>query len=52
MGWLRDTSADPEDELTEPEEIALAITVHLRTALEEIEALTDELAPRGTEAAA
>jgi type I restriction enzyme M protein len=43
IAWLRDDSADPEDELTEPEDIALAIATHLRTALEEVEALGDEL---------
>jgi type I restriction enzyme M protein len=31
--------------MTEPEELAAAITTHLKNALEEIEALTDELAP-------
>ena len=45
IAWLRDTSNDPEDEMTEPEELAAAITTHLKNALEEIEALTDELAP-------
>jgi type I restriction enzyme M protein len=39
IAWLRDTSNDPEDELTEPEEIAAAIATHLRSALSEIEAL-------------
>jgi type I restriction enzyme M protein len=37
IAWLRDTSNDPEDELTEPEEIAAAIATHLRQALAEIE---------------
>ena len=37
IAWLRDTSGDPEDELTEPEEIAAAIMGHLRAALDEIE---------------
>ncbi|MWB77970.1 N-6 DNA methylase [Pseudooceanicola sp. 216_PA32_1] len=41
--WLRDESGDPEDEMTEPDEIAAAIIGHLRTALEEIEGLTEEL---------
>jgi type I restriction enzyme M protein len=45
IAWLRDTNGDPEDEMTEPEEIALAIARHLRTALEEIDAITDELGP-------
>lgn len=42
IAWLRDTSGDPEDELTEPDDIVAAIMGHLRTALEEIEALSDE----------
>lgn len=41
--WLRDESGDPEDDLTDPDEIAAAIMAHLRAALEEIEALSDEL---------
>tara|TARA_R110000868_G_scaffold10357_1_gene51029 strand:- start:13884 stop:15359 length:1476 start_codon:yes stop_codon:yes gene_type:complete len=41
--WLRDESADPEDDMTEPEEIAAAIMGHLRAALDEIEALSEEL---------
>jgi type I restriction enzyme M protein len=45
ISWLRDEEADAEERLTEPEDIAAAIIVHLRTALEEIEALTDELEP-------
>jgi type I restriction enzyme M protein len=51
VAWLRDTSVDPEDEMTEPEEIAAAILVHLRTALEEIDALSDELTPEAIEVA-
>lgn len=42
IAWLRDTSNDPEDELTEPEEIAAAISTHLGNALREIEALVEE----------
>jgi type I restriction enzyme M protein len=42
--WLKDTSGDPEDGLTEPDDIAVAILGHLRAALEEIEAVADELA--------
>ncbi len=42
--WLRDTSSDPEDDLTEPEDIASAIAGHLRTAMEAIDSLTGELA--------
>jgi type I restriction enzyme M protein len=44
LAWLRDTSGDPEDEMTEPEDIAVAIMGHLRSALEEVEALSEELA--------
>ena len=45
--WLRDTSNDPEDELTEPEEIAATIATHLGNALREIEMIIGELG--GTE---
>ena len=41
--WLRDESGDPEDDMTEPDEIASAIMGHLRAALDEIEALSEEL---------
>ena len=51
LAWLRDTSGDPEDEMTEPQEIATAIMLHLRAALEEIEALGEELEPEAVEAA-
>ena len=44
IAWLRDTSEDPEDEMTEPEELAAAIAGHLRAALGEIEAYSEELA--------
>ena len=43
--WLRDETGDAEDQLTEPEDIAAAIMGHLRNALEEIEALSEELDP-------
>lgn len=43
IGWLKDTNDDPEDQMTEPEELAAAIIVHLRTALDEIEAVTEEI---------
>jgi type I restriction enzyme M protein len=43
IAWLRDTSNDPEDEMTEPEELAAAITRHLRVALEEIDVLSETL---------
>jgi type I restriction enzyme M protein len=41
--WLRDESGDPEDDMSDPDEIAVAIMGHLRTALDEIEALSEEL---------
>jgi type I restriction enzyme M protein len=44
ISWLKDTSAEPEDDLTEPEDIAAAIAGHLRAALEEIEGLEEGLA--------
>jgi type I restriction enzyme M protein len=43
IAWLRDDEVDAEERLTEPEDIAAAIIVHLRAALEEVEALTEEL---------
>ncbi len=43
ISWLKDTSNVDEDGLTEPDEIAAAIMCHLRTALTEIEALSNEL---------
>jgi type I restriction enzyme M protein len=43
IGWLRDTSGDAEDTLTEPEELITAIQRHLQAALAEIEALGDDL---------
>src|SRR6266481_5896466 len=45
IAWLKDTSNDPEDEMTEADELAAAIAAHLKNALEEIETLTEELAP-------
>ncbi len=42
IAWLRDTSGDPEDEMTEPEELAAAIAGHLRAALNDIENLAKE----------
>jgi type I restriction enzyme M protein len=41
--WLRDTEAEAEEGLTEPEDIAAAIIGHLKAALEKIETLDDEL---------
>ena len=43
ISWLRDTEAEAEEGLTEPEDIAAAIIGHLRAALEEVEALSEEL---------
>ena len=43
IAWLRDTSNDPEDEMTQPGEIAEAIALHLRNALGEIESFTMEI---------
>ncbi|MGL5080093.1 MAG: HsdM family class I SAM-dependent methyltransferase [Microcoleaceae cyanobacterium] len=47
IAWLRDTSNDPEDELTEPEEIAAAIATHLGNALREIEIMMGEFTQKG-----
>jgi len=43
IAWLRDTEAEAEEQLTEPEDIAAAIIGHLKAALEDIEALSVEL---------
>jgi len=43
ISWLKDTSADSEDGLDTPEDIAAAIEGHLKVALEEIAALVAEL---------
>jgi len=51
IAWLRDTSNDPEDEMTEPDELAAAITAHLKNALEEIETFSEELAATSEEVA-
>ena len=45
IAWLRDTEAEAEEQLTEPEDIAAAIIGHLKAALEEIETLSEELEP-------
>lgn len=42
--WLKDTSAEAEDGLDTPEDIAAAIEGHLTLALEEVQALVEELA--------
>jgi type I restriction enzyme M protein len=55
--WLRDTEAEAEEGLTEPEDIAAAIIGHFKAALQEIETLEQELKSEaetelvGTEAA-
>jgi type I restriction enzyme M protein len=51
ISWLRDTEAEAEQQLTEPEDIAAAIIGHLKAALEEIEMLSEELEPNGLEEA-
>jgi type I restriction enzyme M protein len=51
IAWLRDTSNDPEDEMTEPDELSAAIMTHLKTALEEMEAFNEELKLALTESA-
>ncbi len=43
IAWLRDTSGDPEDSLSEPEELIAAILSHLKSALTDIEILSEEL---------
>ncbi|MBB3164658.1 type I restriction enzyme M protein [Rhizobium laguerreae] len=52
LAWLRDTEAEAEEALTEPEDIAAAIIGHLKAALEEIEALAEEIEPDSVEEAA
>ncbi|MGH7224048.1 MAG: N-6 DNA methylase [Gemmataceae bacterium] len=49
IAWLRDTEAEAEEQLTEPEDIAAAIIGHLKAALEDIETLSEELEPDGVE---
>jgi len=44
ISWLRDDEEEVEEGLTEPDDIAAAILGHLRAALEEVEAVADELA--------
>jgi len=46
--WLRDDSAEAEDGLQDPEDIAAAILGHLKAALAEVEAVSDELAGEET----
>lgn len=45
ISWLRDTEAEVEDQLIEPEDIASVIIRHLKAAQEEVEALSEELEP-------
>ena len=45
IAWLRDTEAEAEEQLTEPEDIAAAIIGHLKAALVDIEELSEELEP-------
>jgi len=52
IAWLRDTEAETEEQLTEPEDIAAAIIGHLKAALDEIEALSEDLEPGGIDTAA
>ena len=49
IAWLRDTEAEAEEQLTEPDDIAAAIIGHLKAALEEIETLAEELEPNGVD---
>ena len=49
IAWLRDTEGESAEHLDEPEDIAAAIAGHLRAALAEIEAVSQEL--EGPEAA-
>jgi type I restriction enzyme M protein len=48
--WLRDTEAEAEEQLTDPEDIAAAIIGHLKAALDDLEELSEELEPKGIEA--
>lgn len=43
--WLRDTEAEAEQQLIEPEDITAAIIGHLKAALEDIETLSEEFEP-------
>ncbi len=52
ISWLRDTEAEAEEQLTEPEDIAAAIIGHLKAALDDIETLSEELEPNGIDNAA
>src|ERR1700730_7501538 len=52
IGWLRDTEAEPEEHLAEPDDMAAAIIGHLEAALEEIDAVSEELTGEEEEAEA
>jgi type I restriction enzyme M protein len=52
IAWLRDTEAEAEEQLTEPEDIAAAIIGHLKAALEDVETLSEELEPDSVDEAA
>ncbi|MHB8886996.1 MAG: class I SAM-dependent DNA methyltransferase [Methylovirgula sp.] len=51
IAWLRDTSGDAEDSLSEPEELIAAILGHLKNALNEIEMLSEGLQGDGADVA-
>jgi type I restriction enzyme M protein len=51
ISWLKDTSAEAEDGLETPEDIAMAIQGHLSAALEEVQAVLEELGDKGMEIA-
>ncbi|EHM2229290.1 N-6 DNA methylase [Salmonella bongori] len=46
ISWLGDNNDNIDDVVLEPEDIAAAILLHLRTALSEIEAVVDEIAEK------
>ena len=48
ISWLKDTSAEAEDGLDTPDDIAAAIEGHLTLALEEVRALVEELGEGAT----
>jgi type I restriction enzyme M protein len=43
IGWLRDEIEDPDANLVEPEDLAAAISAHLRSALTELESIAEEV---------
>lgn len=43
IAWLRDETADPEEALTDPDDILAAIAGHLRSAMEQVESLDEEI---------